>query len=420
MTTSKKARAFLFLAAVSVYSGHAVSIVGNDSAAYADAPAAVDAPAPPIAAPTPTAEAVTPAPAEAPTAPATQNSAGWTPPNDLIVVGPKAPAAHIVMADNGAIANLNIAKATDMEDVLRCIAQVTHLNIIPVADAHGIVPAMDLYNVTIPEALAAVLHTNDLEYRQVGNLYYIYSQKQLAALEKQRLTTQVFTLYYTPADNAAEMIKPALSADAQVKVSKAAITGIDTESTEGASSTTGGGGTTDTGGNSHATQDMIVVNDYPENLEAVAKIIKQIDHRPQQILLEATILQATLTDDNEMGVDFSVLGGVNLSSIAQAPYAAGASASNGSLTNTTGTASSSASGATTAAPGGTTNYTAANTGFTQNVTPGGLQLGIVYDNLAVFVRAIEQVTNTVILANPKVLAWTNKKAKSSSAAKTDI
>ena len=42
------------------------------------------------------------------------------------------------------------------------------------------------------------------------------------------------------------------------------------------------------------TEDMIVVTDYPENLDQVRNVLKEIDRRPQQILVEAVILRATL------------------------------------------------------------------------------------------------------------------------------
>ena len=75
----------------------------------------------------------------------------------------------------------------------------------------------------------------------------------------------------------------------------------------------------DAGGNAHATEDMLVVTDYPENLDAVRKILKEIDRRPQQILIEATILRATLNEDNALGVDFNVLGGVDFATSPPAP-----------------------------------------------------------------------------------------------------
>ena len=45
------------------------------------------------------------------------------------------------------------------------------------------------------------------------------------------------------------------------------------------------------------------------------KLLAEIDRRPQQILIEATILRATLNEDNALGVDFNVMGGVDLAGV---------------------------------------------------------------------------------------------------------
>jgi len=114
--------------------------------------------------------------------------------------------------------------------------------------------------------------------------------------------TEVFRLFYTTATDAEVMIKPVLSKDAgEVAISPASKTGIPT------------GG--DTGGNSHANDDVLVVTDYPENLDKVRQILKEIDRRPQQILIEATILSASLNESNALGVDFNIVGGVDFSSL---------------------------------------------------------------------------------------------------------
>src|SRR6185369_676685 len=62
-------------------------------------------------------------------------------------------------------------------------------------------------------------------------------------------------------------------------------------------------------------EDIIVVTDYAENLDKVRTVLKEVDRRPQQILIEATILAAQLNEDNALGVDFNVVGGVDFSSI---------------------------------------------------------------------------------------------------------
>src|SRR6185503_5394850 len=74
-------------------------------------------------------------------------------------------------------------------------------------------------------------------------------------------------------------------------------------------------GAKDVGGNSHATDDILVISDYPENLDRVRVVLREVDRRPQQVLIEATILRASLTEDNALGVDFNVIGGVDFTSI---------------------------------------------------------------------------------------------------------
>ena len=197
-----------------------------------------------------------------------------------------------------------------------------------------------------------------------------------------KVATEVFHLYYTPAANAATMIKPALSADAQVAITVAAQSGIESLSP-------------DAGGNSHASEDMLVVTDFTDNLDKARTILKEVDRRPQQVLIEATILAATLNDNNALGVDFSVLGGVKFDQFLQAPAQTLADAASSNLKTTDGN--------------GRGNYGTAGTGFTNNVPPGGLRVGVLTNNISVFVQALESVTNTTVLANPKVLSLDKQK-----------
>ena len=65
-----------------------------------------------------------------------------------------------------------------------------------------------------------------------------------------------------------------------------------------------------------ADQDVLVRHRLRRpHLEEVVRVIKEIDVRPQQILVEATILRATLKENNAMGIDFQVLGGVDFSTL---------------------------------------------------------------------------------------------------------
>ena len=98
------------------------------------------------------------------------------------------------------------------------IANQAQISIIPGKDVKGTVPAMDLYNVSVYEALDAILQTNGMHWKKQGNFIYVYTQQDWDKLIKASHVrqTKVYTLYYVTAQDAAALIKPALSADAQI------------------------------------------------------------------------------------------------------------------------------------------------------------------------------------------------------------
>ncbi|HEY1922221.1 MAG TPA: hypothetical protein VGG44_05605 [Tepidisphaeraceae bacterium] len=362
----------IFCAVASVYNGPAAFAVEEVLRSSADSPATVKL------------ISDTPTDSHADTTPATQPSSQT------------ASGAKVSMNDAGTF-SIQINTDISLVEVLRMIGNQAQVSIIPSRDVRGTVPAMDLYNVTVSEALDAILHSNGMAWKQKDNLIYVFTQKELQAQDKaaRTVTTEIFHLYYTPAVNAVNMIKPALSPDAQVSSTIPAVQGITSSDT-------------DAGGDTHASDDMIVVTDYPENLDRVRKIIKEIDHRPQQILIEATIFQANLTENNAMGIDFSLMGGVNFDTLL-GDNTTLTSALSGNILNTpnatgtgTGATGSTANTPANAVKQGYAGFTTGN--YDTQVPQGGLQIGIVKDNLGVFLSALEQVTDATVLANPKVLA----------------
>jgi type IV pilus assembly protein PilQ len=273
----------------------------------------------------------------------------------------------------------------NLNEVLRMLSLQLEKNILPSKEVRGTVTA-NLYDVTVREALDAILKANGFDYREKGNVIYVYTQKEIQEMEKAaRVTkTEVFRLYYTPVANAAVLVKPVLSNEAQVSLSTAAQSGIGSDGT-------------DVGGNSHATEDFMVVTDYPERLDQVRRILKEIDRKPQQILVEATILRATLQDDNALGVDFNVLGGIDFNTLIGTddngliggagvkPNADGFIEAD-SRVHSVGTGNQFSGG-----------------------VPGGLKVGVVSQNVSVFVAALEGITDTSVVANPKVLVLNKQK-----------
>jgi len=288
--------------------------------------------------------------------------------------------SEVKVSDEGTV-EIHVNDASLVE-VLRMLSLQAQKNILASKEVRGTVTA-NLYNVTIREALDQILHMNGYAYREKGNFINVYTIKELKAVEdaEKKSQTEVFHLHYTPAANAMNMIKPVLSTLGQVSATTAATAGI-----------AAGGG--DTGGDSHSVEDMLVITDFPENLDRVRKILKEVDHRPQQVMVEATILRASLSEDNALGVDFNVLAGVKFTDLTTAAgQITGQSVAAGAKPGSGGAGSI-----------GTGNS------FTSSI-PGGMKVGFVSDNVNVFVAALEGVTDTTVLANPKVLALNKQKGE---------
>ena len=112
-------------------------------------------------------------------------------------------------------------------------------------------------------------------------------------------------------------------------------------------------------GDTLAVHDRLVVSDYPENIERIREVLSEVDVEPQQVLLEVTIMKAVLSETTEFGIDWSNVAG---------------------LTN-----------------GGV------------DFQGGVLDIGVSIDDISGLITASEEVDDTTILANPKILAL-NKQA----------
>jgi type IV pilus assembly protein PilQ len=286
-----------------------------------------------------------------------------------------------------------------LSTVLRMLSVQSQRNIIATPAVQGTVTA-DLYDVAFEQALQAVLTANNCIYRDSGDFIYVYTTDELVAMEANEspMSSRVYRLNYIKASDVEPVLLPMLSADGQLVRPPDADVGLGADGGGGGAGSGGGGGgagggagggggAANTGGDSLAADDFIVAYDYPDRLAKIALLLKQIDIRPKQVLVEATILRARLTEDNALGIDFSLVGGVDLELLG---------ASSNAITDL----------ALGQLPTERFERFNANlsTNFRGNVPDGGVSFGIIKDQVAVFLRALEQITDTSVLANPKVLA----------------
>jgi type II secretory pathway component GspD/PulD (secretin) len=292
------------------------------------------------------------------------------------------------------IEKFDVEEEFGVRKALAMLGNQCQKNIVPSPSVDGVLAFRSLRNVTFEEAMDAILGDN-FKYEQDGKLIKVYTKDEYKKLKEDpaRMEDRVFTLYYITADEADKLIAPVLSGSASAKIAKSTaaektISSGSTGGTSGTGSSSGSGGS----GDKMALNDTIVIHDYPENLERAAEVIKSIDIRPQQVLVEATILSAVLTEDTKFGIDWNFMAGVSLtgtSSVGQI-----------GTTESIGTTSTSPISQIAASTAGAPIETA---GF---ATSGmnGLRIGATSGDMAVFITALEKITDVTIMANPKILA----------------
>jgi type IV pilus assembly protein PilQ len=269
-----------------------------------------------------------------------------------------------------AVQSFELKEQFGIRDALAMLASLYKKNIVPSPGVDGQLAFRSLKDVTFEEAMDAILGEN-FKYQQQGSLIKVYTKDEFKKIKEdpERMVYQMFTLYYVSAAEAKKLVTPILSQTGRLETTTAAVTDFPTG--ESITKVTGGGDAT-------AMNDTIIVHDYPENVEQIAQLLGEIDVRPRQVLIEATVLSVTLTEDTQFGINWSTLEGV-LTQIPAIPAAAG------DITR-----------------GASDYFKSAGTG--QVTKSGGLTVGFAHDNIAGFIRAVEEVSDVTILANPKILA----------------
>src|SRR5262249_36605626 len=155
------------------------------------------------------------------------------------------------------------------------------------------------------------------------------------------------------------------------------------------------------------------------------------DTRPAQVLVEATILQTTLNEANAFGIDFSIIGDLDFSDFVNigGPLRAvdGLISGNGSASGGSSSGSGSGSrsgpgsgpGSGSGSGGGSRGVALPSDGRGGAITssaghtsgPGTLKMGLVYNDVAAFLKVLDEVSDTTILSRPNILTLNRQSAR---------
>ncbi len=293
-----------------------------------------------------------------------------------------------------------------LTDILQKLAIQARRNIVPSGTAERVVTA-NINGVPFYDALTGLLEPNGLGYIERGEFIFVYSREELEAMDVGGFgaITKVISLDYIRSADARDYVLTMLSPKGSIEVTRDI---VDKENTAGAGQnvSAGAGSVTDStiytpAKDEYDLRNAIIVHDRPDRIKNIARFLKEVDVRPAQILLEASIIQTALTEDTAFGVDFALLGDSNFVDFFQAPVGG----------QTLDFLTDPVSGlpvvpATTSSFDTFVQSTPGNTG----VGEATVRAGFVGD-IGVFLRALDQITDVTLLSNPKIMTLNRQRSK---------
>ena len=279
-------------------------------------------------------------------------------------------------------------KDEDLAAVLEMLSLQSQKNIIASKDVSAKVTA-NFFGVTFYQAMDAILHANGFGYIEKDNFIYVYTAEQLAAIieaGKTRVTKVINLNYINPID-AAAFVKAALSEGGQITTPGKTIAFPTSKDVPG-------------GADDYIGRSLVVVTDYEENIAAVEELIKRLDERPVQVEIQATIVQANLSEMNAFGVDISLLANLDFADLTDVGGPSRGADALG-VNNQDKLSSPGASDLPFVPRGGS--GAAANSSPGNFAGPGTFKVGFIKNDVALFLRVLDQVTDTTVLSNPRIL-----------------
>ena len=271
----------------------------------------------------------------------------------------------------------------ELSSILEMFSNSYGLNLVFGAEVKGKV-TLNLFDAPVRDALDRILAANGFRAIQEGGFLVVVPNAKGEGDQATQIATPfdplVLRLNHIRAVDVQAMLTPMLSAGETL------ILGPSPEA-EGLEKP-------GTGGNDQADREMLVLLASDHTAERILKLLEEIDTPPRQVLVEATILSVSLSDNSQMGVDFTALGGIDFQSMG------------GSTDVTDGVTGGSVDGA---------ELEDWLLGFDSrgfaDASSSGLHLGILRNQVGMFISALEDVGNATVLSNPQVLTLNRHSAQ---------
>lgn len=161
-------------------------------------------------------------------------------------------------------------KETDIRMALKTIAEQCNINIVAAPKVKGNIN-ISLNNVKLEDALDAILTLNGYKWERKNNIIIV---EALSLPE-----TKFYQLKYASPADTKEIIEPFLSDQGSVIIDKVSA--------------------------------KIIVRDLKDNIDLVTRLIEEVDIPPQQVTINAKIIDISVNDAMELGLNFTFNNGEN-------------------------------------------------------------------------------------------------------------
>jgi len=184
--------------------------------------------------------------------------------------GFKAPADDLnFKASEGVIQALEI-KDAEVRDILRMLAEQFALNIVVSDKVIGRI-SVKFSNITVPEAIDAIVTASGYAYTKKGSVIKVTTMSEI---EREAPFTKVFVLNNATAEDMKASLAKVLTAAGSIEVDKRS--------------------------------NALIVTDVSNIIETVAKLVKELDKETPQVLIEAKIVETSVDDDTQLGIKWNM------------------------------------------------------------------------------------------------------------------
>ena len=181
----------------------------------------------------------------------------------------QAPLCYAADADRVTMSLIDV----DIAEALAMLAKQRRLNILLSDDVEGSL-SLNLYDVPVANAVQAIANAAGYAVEKRGGAYFVLEHEKVGMYNNGNLTqVRSFEVHYADPSALEEMLEPYLSRYGKIKALPE--------------------------------RKLILVSDKPEFLSRIALLVRHADARPQQVIIEAQILEISLNEEDSSGIDWT-------------------------------------------------------------------------------------------------------------------